>query len=101
DTHSELKAAWQAVIRRGLQPADLNELGRMPLTETEALDLARKAWNNATVRNQKKIDWQVWAQRKYLKLVEQPSPSPLPSPPGRGGSFRALAEDSTASDFFQ
>jgi len=101
DTHSELKAAWQAVIRRRLQPADLNELGRMPLTETEALELARKAWNNAAVRNQKKIDWQVWAQRKYLKLVEQPSPSPLPSPPGRGGSFRALAEDSTASDFFQ
>ena len=71
DTHSELKAAWQAVIRRGLQPADLNELGRMPLTETEALELARKAWNNAAVRNQKKIDWQVWAQRKYLKLVER------------------------------
>jgi len=71
DTHSELKAAWQAVIRRGLQPADLNELGRMPLTESEALALAGKAWNNPAVRNQKKIDWQVWAQRKYLKLAEQ------------------------------
>ena len=80
DTHSELKAAWQAVIGRGLQPADLNELGRMPLTEAEVLELARKTWNDPAVRNQKKIDWQVWAQRKYLKLVEQNSPSAQPSP---------------------
>jgi ABC-type Fe3+ transport system substrate-binding protein len=68
DTHTELKAAWRAVIARGGRSADLAELGRAPLTEQEALKLAAKEWKDPTVRNRKKIEWQNWAKEKYRKL---------------------------------
>jgi ABC-type Fe3+ transport system substrate-binding protein len=70
DTHSELKAAWEAMIARKLPPADLAELGRMPLTESEALALAKGEWKDPAVRNRKKIEWQNWARAKYRKLAE-------------------------------
>ena len=72
DTHTELQAAWRAVIARQLGPADLAELGRMPLTEAEALKLATTEWKDPAVRNLKKIEWQSWAQDKYRKLASAP-----------------------------
>lgn len=68
DTHAELIAAWQQIIARGRQDADLRELGRMPLAEAETLRLAAGDWKNPSVRNQKKIEWQNWARAKYRKL---------------------------------
>ena len=68
DTHAELQAAWRAVIRRGAPASDRAKLGRMPLTETEGLRLAAGSWKEAAVRNQKKIEWQNWAQNKYQRL---------------------------------
>jgi ABC-type Fe3+ transport system substrate-binding protein len=68
DPHTELKAAWRAVIARGRQPADLAELGRAPLSEPEALKLASTGWKDSAVRNRKKIEWQNWARAKYRKL---------------------------------
>ena len=68
DTHSELQAAWRTVIRRGLRAEDLKELGRMPITETEALQLAQTDWKKPATRNQKKIEWQRWAMEKYRRL---------------------------------
>ena len=68
DTHAELIAAWRHVIKRGLTAADLRELGRTPVTEREALALATDEWKNPAVRNQKKIEWQNWAQARYRKL---------------------------------
>src|SRR6266498_2692075 len=62
DTLPELQLAWSSMIRRGLSEADRVELGRMPVTETEALQLSAGLWKNAVVRNQKKIEWQTWAQ---------------------------------------
>ncbi|MBI3880275.1 MAG: ABC transporter substrate-binding protein [Verrucomicrobia bacterium] len=76
DTHSELAQAWRAVIRRGINAEDLEELGRVPLTEKEALALARKEWKDATFRNAKKIEWQAWAQKKYRALAERGAPAP-------------------------
>jgi ABC-type Fe3+ transport system substrate-binding protein len=70
DTHSELKAAWRAIIARKLPAADLAELGRMPLTETEALALAKGEWKDPAVRNRKKIEWQNWARAKYRRLAD-------------------------------
>lgn len=69
DTHTELKAAWRAVARRGLPAADLAELGRPPLTESEAARLARGDWKDAARRNQLRIDWQIWARAKYRRLT--------------------------------
>src|SRR5882672_503071 len=68
DTHTELKAAWQAIIARGRQPADLAELGRAPLSEAEALKLSSTGWKDSAIRNQKKIEWQNWARARYRKL---------------------------------
>lgn len=74
DTHPELQSAWRAVIRRGLRPADLAELGRTPLGSAQALELGRGSWHNdAALRNEKKIEWQRWAQHKYRRLC-----SPVP-----------------------
>jgi ABC-type Fe3+ transport system substrate-binding protein len=73
DTHTELKAAWRAVIARGMRPADLAALRQMPVNEQEALKLASKEWKDAAVRNRTKINWQNWARAKYRKLCESSS----------------------------
>jgi hypothetical protein len=69
DTHEELKAAWRDIVRRKLPPQDLIELGRAPLSESAALQLAGEAWKDPEERNLRKIEWQSWAQRKYRKLM--------------------------------
>jgi ABC-type Fe3+ transport system substrate-binding protein len=68
DTHTELQAAWRAVIARGMRAEDLDELGRMPLSAAEALTLSSGQWKDPAARNRKKIEWQTWARAKYRKL---------------------------------
>ena len=69
DTQGELIAAWKNVIARKLQPTDLAELGKMPLSESAALQLAAGDWKKPGFRNRKKIEWQTWAQEKYNRLA--------------------------------
>lgn len=69
DAHSELKVAWRAVIRRGLDGNDRRILGRMPVSEKEASELAASVWSDPVVRNRKKIEWQAWALEKYRELA--------------------------------
>jgi ABC-type Fe3+ transport system substrate-binding protein len=69
DAHDGLRSAWRAVIARGMAPGDLAELGRMPISEAEALKLATGAWKNPALRNAKKIEWQRWAEAKYRQLA--------------------------------
>jgi ABC-type Fe3+ transport system substrate-binding protein len=71
DTHTELKSAWRTVIARGDTATDRTELGRVPLTEKEALEVAKTAWKEPAFRNRKKIEWQTWAQEKYRALARQ------------------------------
>lgn len=73
DTHTELKAAWQAIVRRGLPSAEIAEFSRPPLGEAEALTLANGAWKDATTRNRLKIDWQIFAREKYRRLARPPT----------------------------
>ena len=61
------------MMARGMPPADLVELGRVPLTQAEALRLAAAPWKNPAARNSKKIEWQSWAQAKYRRL-SRPAP---------------------------
>jgi len=77
DVHEDLKRAWSAVIERGLPEADLAELGRPPLSEAEAMELAGEPWKDARIRNARKNDWQVWAQAKYQRLTRS-APRPAP-----------------------
>jgi ABC-type Fe3+ transport system substrate-binding protein len=69
DTQEELIAAWKSIIRRNLQAEDLAELGKMPLSADEALQLAAGDWKKPEIRNRKKIEWQTWAQEKYKRLA--------------------------------
>ena len=72
DTHGELRAAWGNLRRRRLPESELAELGRMPISEAEALRLAAGPWKDPAFRNLKKIEWQRWAERKYRKLAGKP-----------------------------
>lgn len=74
DTHTELRAAWQALIQRGLPASGLAVLGRVPVAEAEALALAAAAWHDPAVRNARKIEWQRWAQAKYRQLASGTGP---------------------------
>ncbi len=76
DTHPELRKAWRAIIRRGQSAADCVALGRAPLTEAEALALAKTSWKDPAFRNRKQIEWQTWAQQKYRRLGEAPAINP-------------------------
>jgi len=78
DSHAELQSAWRSVIGRGLRPADLAELGRPPVSEADAMQLATGLWTNPAVRIQSNLLWQSWAQRKYRRLsigMGQPGPN--------------------------
>ena len=82
DTHSELRAAWKAVISRGLRAGDLAELGRVPLTEADALRLARGEWKKPEIRNRTKTEWQTWARDKYRRIARGRGVAALePAPP--------------------
>jgi len=70
DTHSELQADWRAVVQRGRKVEEVTELGRAPLSETEAFQLATNQWKNAEFRNLKKIEWQTWAQKRYRAIAK-------------------------------
>ncbi len=69
DVHDDLKRAWSAVIRRGTTPEDLAELGRPPVSEAEAKQLAGEAWKDPAFRNARKTEWQGWARDKYRRLA--------------------------------
>jgi ABC-type Fe3+ transport system substrate-binding protein len=68
DTHPELKEAWRAVVQRGRPEQDVQQLGRVPIRESEALTLAATTWKDPALRNQTKIAWQRWALEKYRAL---------------------------------
>src|SRR5215204_3400916 len=65
DTHDHLRHAWRRLIERNLPSEHVRELGRAPLSETDALALAKGDWKRPEVRNRKKIEWQTWAEKKY------------------------------------
>ena len=68
DTHDELQTAWRHLMARGLSADIIRRLGSAPLTEAEALALAKGPWKDARIRNRKKIEWQTWAQHKYREI---------------------------------
>jgi ABC-type Fe3+ transport system substrate-binding protein len=70
DLHPELQRAWRAVIARGLPPAELAELGAVPVAEAGALALAGGAWKDAATRNAARLEWQRWARAKYARLAD-------------------------------
>lgn len=69
DSHAELIRAWRAVIARGEKPAEVEELGKTPLTSEEAIRLASGPWSDTSERLRLKQEWQRWAKEKYRRLA--------------------------------
>ena len=69
DTHADLKAAWEAVIKRGAKPAELAALAKQPVTEAELLALADK-WDDDVLRNKTINAWVEFAKAKFKKLAD-------------------------------
>jgi ABC-type Fe3+ transport system substrate-binding protein len=68
DTHGDLKAAWDAILKRGAKPAEIAELAKPPVTEAELLQMADK-WEDDVFRNKTINAWVEYAKSKYKKLT--------------------------------
>ena len=68
DSHKDLVNAWKA-IRKCKDPAKRDAaialLTKMPITEEEAMKLARSDWKDPTVRNEKIKEWGQFAKEKF------------------------------------
>jgi len=75
DTHDDLVAAWKKLIEnKDKLPEDkyneiLAEFTKVPISESEALELADK-WSDQALRNQKISEWRTFAQEKYKKVID-------------------------------
>lgn len=68
NSHKDLVNAWKA-IQKCKDPAKRDAaiaiLTKMPITEAEAMELAKDAWNDPTVRNEKIKEWGQFAKEKF------------------------------------
>ena len=68
DSHKDLVNAWKA-IRKCKDPAKRDAaiaiLTKMPITEEEAMKMARGDWKNPTIRNEKRKEWGQFAKEKF------------------------------------
>ena len=68
DSHKDLVNAWKA-IRKCKDPAKRDAaiavLTQMPITEEEAMKMARADWKNPTIRNEKRKEWGQFAKEKF------------------------------------
>ncbi len=71
DTHSELRKAWKAVARKGMRANDLRRLTRLPVTEEEAIEMAKTRWRDASFRARTVAEWVEFCRRKYRDIVKE------------------------------
>ena len=72
DPKDLLTQAWSTALAAGLTEEEWRRLGAMPLSETEALDLATNKWTDPAFRNQKLNEWSQFAREKYRKNIKPP-----------------------------
>jgi ABC-type Fe3+ transport system substrate-binding protein len=60
-----LSQAWKAALADGLTDAEWQKLAAMPVSQDEALMLAKTKWKDAAFRNQKLNEWVAFARKKY------------------------------------
>lgn len=68
DLHSDAKAAWKALIDSGLKPAALEEWNRLPFTEQEGLELAKKLGPGEREERTLTRQWTSWFRQKYQRV---------------------------------
>ena len=68
DSHKDLVNAWKAIGKcknPAKREAAIAVLTQMPITEEEAMALAKDAWKDPTVRNEKIKEWGQFAKAKF------------------------------------
>lgn len=64
DSHAALQQSWQAAIKAGLSDTKRKQLSAMPITASEAQELAQ-AWRDPEIRNRTLATWTTFARAKY------------------------------------
>ncbi|NIO08090.1 MAG: hypothetical protein GTO40_08850 [Deltaproteobacteria bacterium] len=59
-------------MKDGLTETEWARLALMPVSEGEAMILARERWKDAAFRNQKLNEWALFARNKYRAYVKSP-----------------------------
>ncbi|HEU4340812.1 MAG TPA: extracellular solute-binding protein [Candidatus Binatia bacterium] len=72
DQKEHLSRAWKAALADGVTEPEWQRLAAMPITADEALELAKKKWQDPAFRNQKVNDWTHFALAKYQTGVKPP-----------------------------
>ncbi|HXG50362.1 MAG TPA: extracellular solute-binding protein [candidate division Zixibacteria bacterium] len=65
DQKQHLNRAWKAALAGGLTEQEWQRLAATPISEAEALELARSKWKDPVFRNQRINDWIEFARAKY------------------------------------
>ena len=76
DPKELLTRAWSKALAAGLTEEEWQRFGAVPVSETQALDLARSKWSDPTFRNRKLNEWSEFAREKYRKNIKPPLVQP-------------------------
>ena len=72
DQKSLLDQAWSAALADGFTETEWERLASMPVSESEAMGLAREKWRDAAFRNQTLNEWALFARNKYRAYLRPP-----------------------------
>ncbi|MBI2530855.1 MAG: extracellular solute-binding protein [Deltaproteobacteria bacterium] len=72
DQKQLLTQAWKEALAGGLTEEEWQRLAAMPISEDEAMALAKTKWQDPVFRNQKLNEWSQFARSKYLVEVKPP-----------------------------
>jgi len=76
DQKALLSRAWKAALVDGAAGGEFSRLAAMPVSEEEAMRLAREKWREPAFRNQKLNEWTQFARDKYRVAIKPPLISP-------------------------
>lgn len=67
ENHDLLRQAWEAIqaAEPGRRAGLVERLGRMPITEMEAMRLASEVWGDHVASNKLMLEWSQFAREKY------------------------------------
>ncbi|MFQ5850374.1 MAG: extracellular solute-binding protein [Candidatus Binatia bacterium] len=65
DQKDMLNRAWKAALAGGLMAEELRRLAAVPISEEQAMRLAREKWQDPAFRNQRLNEWAEFARAKY------------------------------------
>jgi len=72
DPKKLLSQAWRAASVNGLTEKEWQRLAAMPISEAEALELAKTKWKDPAFRNQTLNEWNEFARTKYQRFIKPP-----------------------------